>query len=105
MEYARKYYVYIIANRHKNMIYTGVTNDLKRRINEHYSGIFKGFSKKFNCRYLVYYEVYDNILLAIQREKQIKNLRRAKKNKLIADFNPEWKFLNESILSIADEYL
>ena len=105
MHLTRKYYVYIIANKHKNMIYIGVTNDLKRRVDEHYWGKINGFTKKFNCKYLVHYEVYNDINLAIHREKKIKNFRREKKNKLISEFNPEWKFLNESIYSVKSEYL
>lgn len=87
------------------MIYIGVTNNLKRRIDEHYLGEIGGFAKKFNCKYLLYYEVYDDIIFAISREKQIKGLRREKKDKLIASKNPEWKFLNESVIRTNEEYL
>jgi len=93
MHHPRRYYVYIMANKHKNMIYIGVTNDLKRRVDEHYWGKINGFTKKFNCKYLVHYEAYNDISLAIHREKKIKNFRREKKDKLISEFNPEWKFL------------
>ena len=65
------------------MIYIGVTNNLKRRVDEHFIGGIAGFTKKFNCKYLLYYEVYDDIFLAISREKQIKAFRREKKDKLI----------------------
>ena len=94
-----------MANKHKNMIYVGVTNNLKRRVNEHYMGIIKGFTYKFNCKYLVYYEVFDDVYLAIGREKKIKNFRREKKNNLISQFNPEWKFLNKTVALIDDKYL
>jgi putative endonuclease len=87
------------------MIYVGVTNDIKRRVDEHYWGKINGFTKKFNCKYLVYYEVYHDINLAIHREKKIKSFRREKKNKLISEFNPDWKFLNTSIYSVKSEYL
>lgn len=105
MRFTRKYYVYILANKHKNMLYTGVTNNLKRRVDEHYWGKIHGFTKKFNCKYLIYYETFDDIYLAINREKQIKSFRREKKDKLISDFNPEWTFLNKSIYLIKDKYL
>ena len=104
MKYKRKYYVYIVANRYMNMIYIGVTNDLVRRIGEHYDGRIPGFSKKFNCKYLVYYEVYDDIRHAISREKVLKNFRRDKKNKLISKKNPDWKFLNEWINKVDSRY-
>ena len=100
-----KYYIYIMANKYKNMLYVGVTNNLKRRVNEHYMGIGKGFAFKFNCKYLVYYETYIDINQAIGREKIIKNYRREKKNKLISHFNPEWKFLNTMINNTDEEYL
>ncbi|MEE4255632.1 MAG: GIY-YIG nuclease family protein [Bacteroidales bacterium] len=105
MYYSRKYYVYIVANKHKNMLYTGVTNNLKRRVDEHFWGKVHGFSKKFNCKYLLYYEVFEDINLAIKREKQIKSFRREKKDKLISGFNPEWKLLNRSIYSVDSKYL
>jgi putative endonuclease len=105
MYQSRKYYVYIMANKYKNMLYTGVTNDLKRRVDEHFNGTIHGFSKKFNCKYLVYYEVHNDINLAIKREKQIKSFRREKKDKLITKFNPEWIFLNKSIYSMDSKYL
>ena len=105
MRWTKQYYVYIMANKHKNMIYVGVTNNLKRRVNEHYMGLTKGFTYKFNCKYLVYYEVFDDINIAIRREKTIKNFRREKKNNLISHFNPEWKFLNKMVEMLDEEYL
>ena len=91
------YYVYIITNKNKTVLYTGVTNDLKRRLYEHENGILPSFTKKYNCHYIVYYEHFTFILHAIDREKEIKKWRREKKDKLITKFNPEWKFLNEEI--------
>ena len=105
MHYTKKYYVYIVANKYKNMLYTGVTNDLKRRVDEHFYGKINGFSKKFNCKYLIYYEVHDDINFAILREKKIKSFKREKKDKLITKFNPEWISLNNSIYSIDEKYL
>jgi len=98
------YFVYIVTNINKNVIYIGVTNNLSRRINEHFLGSVEGFTKKYNCKYLVYYQCYDDVRMAISREKQIKRWNRNKKNKLIAGFNPEWKFLNESLSSIESVY-
>ena len=91
------YYVYIITNKNKTVLYIGVTNDLKRRLYEHENGILPGFTKRYNCHYIVYYEHFTYILHAIDREKEIKKWRREKKDRLITKFNPEWKFLNEEI--------
>ena len=73
------YYVYIMTNSHKNVLYIGVTNNLKRRIIEHEEGLDNGFSKKYNCNYLIYYEEFKSINLAIKREKVLKGWRRKKK--------------------------
>lgn len=94
------FFVYIMTNKHKNVVYTGVTNDLKRRVYEHETGEFKGFIKKYNCNYLVYYEHFTFIEHAIDREKEIKKWRREKKDRLISAFNPEWRFLNNEIENI-----
>ena len=91
------YFVYVMTNKHKNVVYTGVTNDLERRVYEHEAGDHKGFTKKYNCHYLVYYEHFTHIDHAIDREKEIKKWRREKKDKLISSFNPNWEFLNDKI--------
>jgi len=91
------YYVYIITNMNKTVLYTGVTNDLKRRLYEHENRLLPGFTKRYNCHYIVYYEHFTFIEHAIDREKEIKKWRREKKDRLITKFNPEWKFLNEEI--------
>jgi len=91
------YYVYIITNKNRTVLYTGVTNDLKRRLHEHENRLLPGFSKKYNCHYTLYYEHFTHIEHAIDREKEIKKWRREKKEKLISSFNPGWKFLNEEI--------
>jgi putative endonuclease len=93
------YYVYMLTNKAKTVLYTGVTNELKERIYAHknpepYS---KAFTAKYKCFYLVYFEQYSDIEIAIDREKQIKGWVREKKNKLIEEFNPGWKFLNNEI--------
>ncbi len=91
------YFVYIITNKSKTVLYTGVTNDLQRRIWEHENAIHGGFSKRYKCKYLIYYEHFQNIEHAIDREKQIKNWRRDKKEFIIKKFNPQWQFLNDKI--------
>ena len=87
------YYVYILTTRNNTVLYTGVTNDLKRRVFEHKSGLNEGFTKKYHVHKLVYFEIFDYVELAIVREKQIKGYSREKKIKLIEAMNPEWKEL------------
>ena len=87
------YYVYILTTRNNTVLYTGVTNDLKRRVFEHKSGLNEGFTKKYHVHKLVYFEIFDYVELAIAREKQIKGYSREKKIKLIEAMNPEWKEL------------
>ena len=91
------YFVYIVTNFNRSTIYTGVTNDLKRRIFEHYNELFPGFTKNYKCKYLVFFERFQFIDHAITREKQIKSWRREKKDKLINGLNPDWNFLNDEI--------
>lgn len=83
------YWVYILASDGNGTIYVGVTNDLIRRVYEHKNGFRKGFSKKHEVKYLVYYEEYDDIGLALTREKQLKKWNRVWKLDLIEAFNPE----------------
>jgi putative endonuclease len=89
-----------MTNLHKNVLYIGVTNDLERRVYEHSTGEVNGFTKKYNCHFLIYYEHFTHIEHAIDREKEIKKWRREKKDKLISSLNPEWRFLNEEIEDI-----
>ena len=89
------YYVYIVTNKTKTVLYTGVTNNLKRRIYEHKNKLIDGFTKRYNVDLLVYFEKYSNIDEAIIREKSIKNLIRVKKESLINETNPEWKDLSD----------
>jgi putative endonuclease len=87
-----------MTNYTKTTLYIGVTNDLKRRVNEHIKNdISTGFTRKYKCRYLLYWERHQRMIQAINREKQIKKWRREKKNSLITDFNPEWQFLNQDL--------
>ena len=85
-----QYYVYIMTNA-SHTLYTGVTNDLQRRVHEHKSGIGSVFTEKYRITRLVYYEAYNDIRNAIAREKQIKGWRRSKKVVLIESQNPEWR--------------
>ena len=94
-----QYYVYIMANQKGNVIYTGVTNDLLRRVYEHKNHLDQGsFTSRYNVEKLVYYEVTSDVESAIEREKQIKGWNRKHKNKLIESKNPDWLDLYESIL-------
>ena len=88
------YYVYIVASQ-SGTLYTGVTNNLERRISEHKQSLVDGFSKKYGCNRLVYYELYKDVNIAISREKQIKRWSRAKKESIISTINPEWIDLSE----------
>ena len=90
---ARQYYVYIVTNNSKTL-YTGVTNNLTRRIYEHKNKLVEGFTKKYNLSKLVYYEISEDVRSAIGREKQIKGWLRSKKINLIESINPEWKDLS-----------
>jgi len=87
------YFVYILTNPGNTVLYTGVTNDLKRRVYEHRNKVVPGFTAKYNVKKLVYYEVYDDPQYAITREKQIKSGSRKKKLDLISSFNPDWRDL------------
>jgi putative endonuclease len=90
-------YVYLLANKHNNVLYTGVTTDLIRRVYEHRNKLIKGFTQKYNVDRLVYYEACENIVVAIEREKQIKAWSRKKKVDLINALNPEWEDLYRSL--------
>jgi len=93
------YYVYILTNASHRVLYTGVTNDLERRCYEHKHKLVKGFTQKYNVNKLIYFEIFEDIDLAISRENQIKGYSRAKKAALIDQFNKNWDELryNEKI--------
>ena len=92
------YFVYIMTNRSDGVLYTGVTNDLIRRVYEHKTHIDpKAFTTRYNIEKLVYYEQYSEPEYAIAREKQIKGWNRTRKNKYISEMNPDWKDLYEEI--------
>ena len=91
-------YVYIMTNKVNAVLYTGVTSNLVKRIYEHKNKLIPSFTNNYNINKLVYYEVSDSILSAIEREKQIKGKKRVYKENLINNFNPEWIDLYPSIL-------
>lgn len=87
-----------MTNKSNTVLYTGTTNDLKRRVYEHKNKIVEGFTKRYNIDKLVYYEVFEDPNNAITREKQIKGWVRKKKVDLINSFNPTWEDLYEKII-------
>ena len=95
------YFVYIITNEYRTTLYIGMTNNIQRRIAQHYfdsQNAKKSFAGKYNCIYLVYYEGFENVKNAIEREKELKKWRREKKIKLITEFNPKWETLNSEVI-------
>ena len=94
---AKYYFVYIMTNKNNTVLYTGVTNNIIRRVCEHKEGLDEGFTKKYNVKKLVYFESFDDVGLAIAREKQIKAGSRVKKVNLINKSNNEWKDLWDDI--------
>ena len=90
----RQYYVYIMTNRSRTL-YTGVTNDLERRVSEHKQRLLEGFTGRYNITRVVYYEATSDIQAAIAREKQIKGWLRRRKIALIESMNPQWQDLSE----------
>jgi len=94
---ADQYYVYIMTNRRNTVLYTGVTNDLKRRVYEHKEKMADGFTRKYNITKLVYYEVCEEVQSAISREKQLKAGPRQRKVELVNGMNREWRDLYEEL--------
>lgn len=93
----KTYYVYLLTNENQTVLYIGVTNDLKRRVEEHKAGLHKGFTQKYNVQQLVYFETYPDIYAAIAREKQLKAGSRQSKLDLINASNREWRDLAEDL--------
>ena len=91
-------YVYFLTNRPNGTLYVGVTSDLIRRISEHREASIDGFTKQYDLKRLVYFEVFDDIRAAIQREKNIKHWSRTWKVRLILKKNPNWDDLYDSLL-------
>ncbi len=90
--------VYIMASLRNGTLYTGVTSDLPRRAFEHREGLIEGFTKKYNCKLLVWYEVHETMEAAILREKQIKAGSRKDKIQLIQKLNPAWDDLYDALI-------
>ena len=90
------YYVYILSTWNNKVLYTGVTNNLERRLYEHKNGLMEGFTKKYHVHKLVYFDTSPDINATIAREKQIKGWTRAKKVMLIEERNPNWIDLSEN---------
>lgn len=84
------YYIYIMTNRLKTTLYIGVTNNLQRRVHQHKNNLLSGFTDQYNCEYLMYFEEFGDVHVAITREKQLKGWRREKKNALIDAMNLHW---------------
>ena len=94
----RNYYVYILSSRPRGVLYVGVTNDLIRRVYEHRTGAISGFTKRYQVKRLVYYEMFEEIERAIAREKRFKKWPRAWKVEAIEEENPDWKDLYPTLL-------
>ncbi|MBO0347122.1 GIY-YIG nuclease family protein [Roseibium limicola] len=91
------YFVYILASGRNGTLYTGVTNDLARRVYEHKTQVMQGFTSKYACKSLVWYEAHETIVSAIQREKSVKRYYRKWKLNLIEELNPEWNDLYDQL--------
>ena len=98
MTHERQSAIYIVTNKRNGTLYTGVTSNLPRRIWEHRNKSFKGFTYKYDCKHLVYYEIFENISNAIFREKRIKAESRKNKISLIEKLNPNWDDLFQNII-------
>ena len=92
-----EYFVYIMSSQTQT-IYIGITNNLFRRVEQHKQGLVKGFTKKYKCKLLVYYEQTNDVYVAIEREKQLKKWNREKKILLIERMNPSWADLSDQLM-------
>lgn len=90
--------IYIMANKRNGTLYTGITSDLVKRIDQHKNNSIPGFSGRYGCKLLVYYEMHEEMLNAIAREKQIKGGSRKKKLALIEEINPKWLDLYDELV-------
>ncbi len=93
----RNFFIYMLTNIRRTVLYIGVTNNLQRRMAEHRSGIIDGFTKKYQCNLLVYFENAGEAYSAITREKEMKGWTRVKKNAIVNSMNPNWDDLYENI--------
>lgn len=94
---SKQYYVYIMTTSRNTALYTGITNDLVRRVYEHKNDMVGGFTKRYRVHKLVYYEAGGDVLVVLAREKQIKSWVRQKKLALITSFNPDWRDLYDEL--------
>jgi putative endonuclease len=94
---SRRFFVYILSNRRRGVLYIGLTNDLIRRLSEHKAKLAAGFTKTYGVVMLVYYEEYSSIMEARAREATLKRWRRAWKIALIDKFNPDWRDLADEL--------
>ena len=90
-------YVYIVSNKNRTVLYTGVTSNLYARVYEHREGTGSAFTSKYNCKDLIYYEFHEHIESAIKREKQMKKWKREFKENLINSINPDWRDLFDEV--------
>ncbi|MEK7096600.1 MAG: GIY-YIG nuclease family protein [Patescibacteria group bacterium] len=95
-ESLKLYYVYIMTSPSR-VLYIGMTDNLERRVSEHKQGLLKGFTSKYKCKILVYFESSNDVSAVLEREKQLKRWNRQKKIDLIEKMNPEWKDLGEEL--------
>ena len=98
----RTYYIYIMTNKGNRVLYTGVTGNLVKRVYQHRERQVQGFTSRYNVTKLVYFEIFNNPVNAIAREKQMKAGSRWKKVKLIERHNPEWKDIYPGIASLGN---
>lgn len=98
MKIKRSYNVYIMASKRNGTLYVGLTSNLAQRIWQHKQGTFDGFTKKYNVKLLMYYEIYQEINTAIEREKRLKKWNRKWKIELIEKDNPQWKDLYDNLI-------
>ena len=94
---SRRFFVYILSNRRRGVLYIGLTNDLIRRLSEHKAKLVPGFTKTYGVVMLVYYEEYSSVMEARAREATLKRWRRAWKIQLIDEFNPDWRDLSDEL--------
>jgi putative endonuclease len=90
--------IYILANKNNSTLYIGVTSNLLQRIYQHKNHHIEGFTKKYNVEKLVYYEIFADMDVAIEREKQLKNWKRAWKDELVESMNPQWVDLWDEVV-------
>ena len=96
----KAFYVYIMTNRSRVVLYTGITNNLVRRVSQHQNGDIERFTKIYKVNRLIYYETFKDRRAAISREKEIKGWRRSKKNALVEKLSPKWTDLSSTLFSL-----